>query len=100
MAIIHRTNQPLDIIPGQQQWRWYHGIAFYVIVQVLTFGLSGLVSTIKGPAGKDLRENIFGNPAYFNELETINFRSAIMGIWTSLARQQHLRHLGNMASSE
>ncbi|MGZ3617751.1 MAG: tryptophan-rich sensory protein, partial [Ktedonobacteraceae bacterium] len=31
--------------------------------------LSGLVSTIKGPAGKDLRENIFGNPAYFNELK-------------------------------
>ena len=69
MAIIHRTNQPFVIIPGQQQWRWYHGIAFYVIVQVLTFGLSGLVSTIKGPAGKDLRENIFGNPAYFNELK-------------------------------
>ena len=69
MAKTHRTNQPFDIIPGQQQWRWYHGIAFYVIVQVLTFGLSGLVSAIKGPAGKDLRENIFGNPAYFNELK-------------------------------
>jgi len=70
MAITTRATQTIkSITPKPQQWRWYHGVVFYAIVQVLTFGLSGLVSTIKGPTGKSLRENIFGNPAYFNELK-------------------------------
>ena len=70
MAITTRATQTINsMTPKPQQWRLYHGVIFYAVVQVLTFGLSGLVSAIKGPAGKDLRENIFGNPAYFNELK-------------------------------
>ncbi len=100
MAAETRTNQLIEnMIPGTQQWRWYHGLIFYVIVQGLTFGLSGLVSAIKGGSGKNLRENIFGNPAYFNELKQsifappswvfgpawlINNVSVIWGTWRVL----------------
>lgn len=50
------------------RWRWYHGAIFYVMAQVITFGLSGLVSAIRGSTGKNLREDLFGNPSYFNNL--------------------------------
>jgi tryptophan-rich sensory protein len=105
MAIITRTRQPINsVTPRPQQWRWYHGVVFYAVVQVLTFGLSGLVSTIKGPTGKDLRENIFGNPAYFNELKQsifappswvfgpawlINNISVIWGTWRVLNKPKN-----------
>ncbi len=70
MATTTRANQPnKSIISNPPPWRWYHGVIFYTIVQVITFGLSGLVSAIKGPTGKSVQENIFGNPAYFNELK-------------------------------
>jgi tryptophan-rich sensory protein len=100
MAITTRATQTIkNITPKPQQWRWYHGAIFYVMVQLLTFGLSGLVSVIKGPTGKDLRENIFGNPAYFNDLRQsifappswafgpawlINNISVIWGTWRVL----------------
>ncbi len=100
MAITTRANQPnKSIISKPSPWRWYHGVIFYAIVQILTFGLSGLVSAIKGPTGKNLQENIFGNPAYFNELKQsvfappawvfgpawlINNISVIWGTWRVL----------------
>src|SRR5437588_286786 len=31
-----------------RRWRWYHAVAFYAVVQGLTFGLSGLVSIARG----------------------------------------------------
>lgn len=43
------------------RWRWYHAAIFYVVVQVLTFGLSGLVSFARGNKGKSLREMTFGD---------------------------------------
>jgi tryptophan-rich sensory protein len=104
MTVKISTNQPIEnMIPRPQQWRWYHGVIFYVIVQVLTFGLSGLVSAIKGPSGKSLQENIFGNPAYFNELKQsifappswafgpawlINNISVIWGTWRVLSKPE------------
>lgn len=104
MAVTTRTNQLIkNMAPRPQQWRWYHGVIFYAIVQVLTFGLSGLVSAIKGPTGKNLRENIFGNPAYFNELKQsifappswafgpawlINNISVIWGTWRVLNKPE------------
>src|SRR5579872_5373558 len=78
------------------RWRWYHGVAFYAIVQVLTFGLSGLTSVVSGNRGKNLREDIFGDVDYFRELKqsvfsppswvfapawTINNISVIIGAW-------------------
>lgn len=49
-------------------WHWYDGVAFYVIVQVITFSLSGLTSVLSGNRGKDFRETVFGNPSYFRSL--------------------------------
>jgi tryptophan-rich sensory protein len=57
-----------DIEP-QPRFRWYQGVIFYVVVQALTFGLSGLVSAIRGNRGQSLREDIFGDVNYFRELK-------------------------------
>ncbi|HZU67493.1 MAG TPA: TspO/MBR family protein [Ktedonobacteraceae bacterium] len=67
------TPAPESIKPARasttaSDWRWYHGIIFYIIIQSITFGLSGLVSAIRGSSGKSLREDFFGNPSYFNDL--------------------------------
>jgi tryptophan-rich sensory protein len=51
------------------RWRWYHAVIFYVVVQVLTFGLSGLVSFARGNRGRSLREDIFGDVSYFQQLK-------------------------------
>ncbi|GAC1620648.1 MAG: hypothetical protein NVS4B11_13020 [Ktedonobacteraceae bacterium] len=51
------------------QWRWYHGLAFYVIVQLLTFGLAGLTSIVSGNKGETVRDNVFGNVSYFRTLK-------------------------------
>ncbi len=51
------------------QWRWYHGLAFYAVVQLLTFGLAGLTSIISGNKGETLRDNVFGNVSYFSSLK-------------------------------
>ncbi len=62
-----RTIGPLTIAP--RRWRWYHGVLFYGIVQIMTFGLSALVSVVRGRTGNSLREDIFGNQSYFNALK-------------------------------
>ena len=51
------------------KWRWYHGLAFYIIVQLLTFGLAGLTSIVSGNKGETLRDNVFGNVSYFSSLK-------------------------------
>ncbi len=51
------------------KWRWYHGLAFYVVVQLLTFGLAGLTSIISGNKGETVRDNVFGNVSYFSSLK-------------------------------
>lgn len=65
------TKRPREAITesGQPTWRWYHGVIFYAVVQVLTFGLSGLTSLINGNKGKNVGETLFGNPAYFRSLK-------------------------------
>lgn len=62
-----RTSEHVTVTPPR--WRWYHAAAFYVVVQVLTFGLSGLVSLARGNKGKSLREATFGDVFYFQELK-------------------------------
>jgi tryptophan-rich sensory protein len=77
-----------------RRWRWYHGVAFYLLVQLLTFGLSGLTSALRGTTGKSARERVFGDVSYFRSLKqsvfappswafgpawTINNTSAIWG---------------------
>ncbi len=51
------------------KWRWYHGLAFYVVVQLLTFGLAGLTSLVSGNKGETVRDNVFGNASYFRTLK-------------------------------
>lgn len=51
------------------RWRWYHGAAFYVIIQALTFGLSGLVTLISGRKSDNLRDAVFGDVTYFKQLK-------------------------------
>jgi tryptophan-rich sensory protein len=51
----------------QRRWRWYHGVLFYVIVQILTFGLSGLVNLARGRKIRSVGE-LLGDVAYFEEL--------------------------------
>lgn len=54
--------------PTTPRWRWYHGVAFYVIVQILTFALSGLTSVITGQKHDNLRDAVFGDVSYFKQL--------------------------------
>ncbi len=100
MAVTTRENQTITEIASQPpRWRWYHGVIFYVMVQVFTFGLGGLVSAINGHRGESLREDIFGNASYFNDLKQsifappawafgpawlINNISVIWGTWRVL----------------
>ncbi len=53
----------------QRRWRWYHGLAFYIVVQCLTFGLSGLVSLANGNKSQSARETFFGDVGYFKQLK-------------------------------
>ena len=55
--------------PGKTgNWRWYHGVLFYVIVQVLTFGLTAIVSVATGQKVKSIRD-VFGDVSYFRSLK-------------------------------
>lgn len=94
--MIEHLNEAASQAP---RWRWYHGVAFYALVQGVTFGLSGLTSAISGNRGKSLREDIFGDVSYFRNLKqsvfsppswvfgpawTINNISVIIGTWRVL----------------
>jgi tryptophan-rich sensory protein len=52
-----------------EKWRWYHGIVFYITIQILTFGLSGLVSVATGYKGRSTRDIFFGDVSYFRRLK-------------------------------
>ncbi len=52
-----------------QQWHWYQGVAFWAIVQLLTFALSGLTNIVAGRKGKNLGETFFGDVSYFRALK-------------------------------
>ncbi len=55
-------------VPSSQH-SWYHAVAFYVVVQIMTFGLSGLTSLARGNRDQSLREVIFGDVSYFQRLK-------------------------------
>ena len=87
------------------RWRWYHLAIFYVVVQVLTFGLSGLVSLARGNRGQSLREAAFGDVSYFERLKQVkitppswafgpawlvNNVSVLWGTWQVLNKPQQM----------
>lgn len=71
MAVASKTRGVIERIsgPSSPEWRWYHGLAFYIIVQALTFGLTGLTSKVRGNKSKTRREAIFGDVSYFKSLK-------------------------------
>lgn len=52
-----------------RRWRWYHGVVFYAVVQLLTFGLGGLTSAARGTTGQNARAALFGDVSYFRALK-------------------------------
>jgi tryptophan-rich sensory protein len=64
-----RLSEHATVAPPR--WRWYHAVAFYGVVQILTFGLSGLVSLARGNRGQSLREAAFGDVSYFERLKQV-----------------------------
>jgi tryptophan-rich sensory protein len=72
MSITTSEVQPIERVSvAQPRWRWYHAVAFYGVVQVLTFGLSGLVSLARGNKSQSLREATFGDVSYFERLKQV-----------------------------
>jgi tryptophan-rich sensory protein len=57
-------------IEEKKQWHWYHGLLFYLLMQVLAFGLSTLVSRLSRRRVNNLRE-LFGDTAYFKSLKQV-----------------------------
>lgn len=51
-----------------RRWRWYHGVIFYVVAQVVSFGLAGIVTVATGQKMKSVRDT-FGDVDYFRELK-------------------------------
>ena len=69
MSVASKTRDVVEQITRQPKWRWYHGIAFYAIIQVLTFGLSGLTNVVTGKKSDNVRDAIFGDVSYFRRLK-------------------------------
>lgn len=69
IAAVERVNIFARKVQGVQvpRWRWYHGAIFYGLIQASTFGLAGLVSSLRGEEIKRARD-LFGNPEYFKQL--------------------------------
>lgn len=90
---------------GSARWRWYHGVFFYALVHMITFGLSGLVSLRATHHVKSVRE-LFGDTSYFKSLKqakitppswafgpawTINNISMIWGLLRVLNKPTHIQ---------
>ena len=104
MSRATRATPPSEqVTASPQRWQWYHAVAFYVVIQVLTFGLSGLVSLARGNQVKSLREATLGDVSYFQQLKQaritppswafgpawfVNNVSVIWGTWQVLNKPQ------------
>ena len=71
MSVASKTREMTRRITGQPEWRWYHGVIFYVIVQGLAFGLSGLTSVARDGKSKSTRDTFFGDVPYFRSLKQV-----------------------------
>src|SRR5512135_3658710 len=72
MAIETSEVEPIERVSVvRPRWRWYHAVVFYGVIQILTFGLSGLVSLARGNKGQSLREATFGDVSYFERLKQV-----------------------------
>ncbi len=67
-SLMERLSKVKDNLPQNSNWRWYHGLVFYVVVQIITFGLAGMVSALSGQQIKSLR-SLVGDTGYFTSLK-------------------------------
>lgn len=96
-----QSSEQMTVTPPR--WRWYHAVIFYGVVQVMTFGLSGLVSLARGNRDQSLREAVFGDVSYFEKLKQakitppswafgpawfVNNLSVIWGTWLVLNKSK------------
>jgi benzodiazapine receptor len=51
---------------SKPQWRWYHGVIFYVAIQTVSFGLSKLTERWVGKNKTKVTEPLTGNPDSFD----------------------------------
>lgn len=86
MSTITETARPAtpEVAATPRRWRWYHGVIFFIIVQVTSYLLSGLVSKVRG--NRDgLKETFFGDIPYFKRLKQSIFAPpswAFGPVWT------------------
>ncbi len=52
-----------------ERWHWYHGFAFYLIVQGLSIGLAGLVNVAYSHRTKKPHHSFIGDVSYFKSLK-------------------------------
>jgi tryptophan-rich sensory protein len=71
MSVANKTRGVIEQITNtqSQKWRWYHGVAFYILVQALTFSLAGLTSKVRGNKSNNVRDAVFGDVSYFKGLK-------------------------------
>jgi tryptophan-rich sensory protein len=60
------TPTPTSARVNKPKWRWYHGVLFYVAIQVISFGLSKLTEGLVGRGKAKLTESLTGNADSFN----------------------------------
>lgn len=87
MSTITETARPATpevAAAAPPRWHWYHGVIFFIIVEVTNFLLSGLVSSVRGNRS-GLKETFFGDVPYFKRLKQSIFAppSWVFGqVWT------------------
>ena len=64
----HATKTLHETVARPQRWRWYHGVIFYILAQVVSFGLAGIVTAATGQQMKSVRDT-FGDVDYFRQLK-------------------------------
>lgn len=65
------TTTPSSAV-DKPKWRWYHGVLFYVAIQVISFGLSKLTERFVGRGKAKLTESLTGNADSFNYSNSLN----------------------------
>lgn len=105
-GVLNGTQPGTQVTTNSQRWRWYHAAAFYLLIQGLTFGLSGMTSLARGQRGKSIRETVFGDVSYFQHLKQaritppswafgpawlVNNISVLWGTWQVLNKPKQTR---------
>lgn len=72
MNTTHSDHTTMSSAETKPKWRWYHGVLFYVAIQVVSFGLSKLTERFVGRGKAKLTEALTGNADSFNYSNSLN----------------------------